>query len=101
MSNISSRTRFIRRPLALAALAGAIAAAPLSHASAGYRYWGGAPAGAIAAGVVGGMMLGAMAAEANRGRVVYAQPVYGRCHWRTVAVYDACGCRLVRQRVCD
>jgi len=66
--------------------------------------------GAVAAGVIGGIALGALAGSAMAGPRYYAPPpryydpgpVYyrPRCHWERERVFDGYGWRVQRVRVC-
>ena len=75
---------------AVAAVAiGASMIAASAPAEAGWRGRGGWGGPALAAGVIGGLAFGALAAQA-RPRY-YAAPVYGGCFDQQRAVYDAWG----------
>ncbi len=99
----------VRAVIAAVAIAGTLAVSS-TEASAwnGRRGWhpGG---GAVAAGVIGGVALGALAAGAYRPYYrpapVYVdpQPVYYRpaCHWEGRRVWDGWGWRMERVRVCE
>jgi len=62
--------------------------------------------GAVAAGVIGGLAVGAMigsAAAANNGPYYQPAPVYygPPCHWARQRVWDGFGWRWTRVRVCN
>ncbi len=91
---------------------GAVAALALSSAFAtpasawcnGWGCGGGNPGAAAAAGLVGGLALGAVAASAaQQPRVYYAEPAYGGCWLERRAVYDEWGNYIGRRniRVCE
>lgn len=103
----SAMSRKLRRSAALALAAAGlsfgVSAVSATSAEAGWRHRHG---GAIAAGVIGGLALGAIAAHAYAPRpAYYARPVYyrgGGCWWTRVrerVSYDTVVVRRVR--VCE
>ena len=103
-------TRYFRFGAASAALVSALVALGPTQASAQYYHRRGPDAGAVAAGVVGGLALGALAAGAAR--PYYAPgPAYvveealpppppRRCWYEREDVWDGYGYRPHRIRVC-
>jgi hypothetical protein len=79
--------------VAAAAIAGTLAATATDASAQWRRGWGWGPG--IAAGVIGGLALGAILATRPRGYVVYegyGQPVYGPgCYWSAQPIYDRRG----------
>jgi hypothetical protein len=76
--------------VAAATIAGTLAMSATDASAQWRRGWGWGPG--IAAGVLGGIALGAIIATRPRGYVVYegyAQPVHGPgCYWASQPVYD-------------
>lgn len=97
MTKIFSKTSMISFAAA-AALSGAVMTSSTTSAQAGWHGGWGAP---VAAGVVGGLALGALASSAYR--PYYAAPVYygPACYTVRERVWTAYGWRFVRTRVCD
>ncbi|MET0605447.1 MAG: hypothetical protein ABWZ80_03250 [Beijerinckiaceae bacterium] len=95
-------SRTMTAALATAALAGAMMATGSNEAEARWRrgYYGGY-GGAVAAGVVGGLALGAIAASAAQPRPVYVEG--GRCYKVRRSVWsDYHGAYVTRRvTVCD
>ena len=94
------------KSLLTCALAASLAVAVLSPTSARADN-----SGAVAAGVIGGLAVGAMvgsAAAANNGPYYshyrpapgYYRPVYYGCYWERHRVWDGFGYRYTRVRVC-
>jgi hypothetical protein len=77
--------------LAVATIAGTLAALATDADAQRRRFWG----PAVGLGVIGGLALGAYLATRPRGYVVYegyGQPVYGAgCYWASQPVYDRWG----------
>ena len=75
--------------LALALGALLFASAALACDNCGGGYYGGGWGGPVAAGVIGGLALGALAGSAyGYGPAYYG---YGRCYWQNQPAYDAWG----------
>ncbi len=70
-----------------------------SSAEAGWRHRRGWHGGYAAAGIVGGLALGALAAGAYR--PYYAAPVYGECWTERRRVWNGYRHVLVRERFCN
>lgn len=100
----------LRTAIATAVIAGTVAVSTTGASAWNGRrgYWG-PSGGAVAAGVIGGVALGALAAGAYRPyyrpapAYVDPDPVYYRpaCHWEGRRVWDGWGWRLQRVRVCE
>ena len=78
-----------------ASLAAAVMAPTSAHAGRG---------GALAAGILGGLAIGAIigSAAANSGPYYSPAPVYGPmgCQWQRQRVWDGYSWRWIRERVC-
>jgi hypothetical protein len=90
-------TKTFIRCAAVASLAVTVLAAPTSAQARND--------GAVAAGIIGGLAVGAMigSAAANNGPVYRPAPVYygPRCYWARQQVWDGFGWRWSRVRVCN
>ncbi|MGE3245412.1 MAG: hypothetical protein AB7F96_05440 [Beijerinckiaceae bacterium] len=107
ITSLAGRTGF-RAAIAAAALSATLAVTT-TDASAQYRRHWGYSGGAVAAGVVGGLAIGALAAGAARPYYrpapvyVAPAPVYvdAPCYWERQRVWDGWGWRIQRVRVCE